>query len=96
MKARMLTLEHLQVFEVKQLSDELAQLFRSIDIFPDRTVEGYVQPFEAMCEELATIQHGLAHYEGQQLDAEGRRALFERFREYLEKFDLAETMRNLP
>ncbi|MDD5469350.1 MAG: hypothetical protein PHO92_00920 [Candidatus Peribacteraceae bacterium] len=96
MKARMLTLEHLQVFEVKQLADELAQLFRSIDIFPGQRVEGYVQPFETLCGELAEIQHGLAHYEGQQLDAEGRRALFERFREYLEKFDLEEIVRNLP
>lgn len=96
MKARMLTLEHLQVFEVKQLADDLAQLFRSIDIFPGRTVEEYVQPFEALCGELATIQRGLARYEGQQLDAEGRRALFERFRKYLEQFNLEEIVRSLP
>lgn len=96
MKARMLTLEHLQVYDVRQLAEELAKLFGSIDIFPEHTVDEYVQPFEAMRDDLETIRKGLVHYEQQDLDIEGRRALFERFREHLDKFDIEDIVKNLP
>lgn len=88
--------EQVPVERIRNFVAALEQLFSERQLFPDRIVDGYREPFEAIERQLTLIKQQLTIYAGQNLEIDQRSAMYQRLKRYLEGFDLEEMARNLP
>lgn len=84
------------VQEVRAFVQQLLALFAPRQLFEERTIEGYREPFEKMLSDLQIIERGLAHYAGKDLAVRERSELYGRLKEYLDRFAIEAIVRALP
>jgi hypothetical protein len=88
LKADMVDADHISIRRIRTFVAALQKLFSTFQIYPNRIVEEYRQPFEQLERGLEGIQQLLAPFEHQDLDIGQRTALFRALKNYLDEFDV--------
>ena len=83
------------VSHIRTFVTRLRTLFANRQIFPDRTVPSYEQPFEQMSLQLQGMEDRLKFYEGKDAGVNQRTAVYQRLKMYLDTFDIEEIVRSL-
>ena len=92
------TIEHQTVplKELVKVARELAKVVEARELFPERTVVGYREPYGVVEQKVKDIKRTLLHYEDMGLDLTARKVHYKNLREYLDLTDLEDIVRKLP
>ena len=95
---RMRTIERQTVplKELVKVARELAKVVEARELFPERTVVGYREPYGVVEQKVKDIKRTLLHYEDMGLDLTARKEHYKNLREYLDLTDLEDIVRKLP
>ena len=82
--------------ELVKVARELAKVVEARELFPERTVVGYREPYGVVEQKVKDIKRTLLHYEDMGLDLTARKVHYKNLREYLDLTDLEDIVRKLP
>jgi len=81
---------------IRDFVGRLTEVYHPLQLFPQRRVGGYQEPFEALKAGLDHISERLQAYSGGDVGVGQRTLLYRSLREYLDRFDLEAIVRALP
>ncbi len=88
--------DRIPVSNIREFVTKIRTLCAERELFGERVVEGYVDPFEALCSKLDGIDALLEPYAGQDLAVHQRTALYRTVKEYIDQCDVEAMMHRLP
>jgi len=88
--------ERISLSKVREFASTMQGICGAREIFPDRTVESFEEPYAELSESIDTIAGKLAAYDEEEGDLEAKTALYEELTEYVDTVDVESILSRLP
>ncbi len=96
LRRRTMERQAVPIEQLARVADELAKVVEARELFPERTVVDYREPYGVVEKKVKEIKKALLHYKRKGLDLTARKVQYKNLREYLDRTDLEDIVRKLP